>query len=145
MRVAFDSMSSEANFRNTEIASLFFTRLSKCVNSYTEELLMGGTILGRTPWFKDMIVQKTEADKFEAYSGWHCEAYDYLSSDRVLSYILYLNDDIDGGETEFLYQKHREEAVQGKVVIFPAGFTHTHRGGLLKSGSKYIATGWCFY
>ena len=37
---------------------------------------------------------------------------------------VYLNDNFEGGETEFLYQNRREQAVQGDVLIFPAGYTH---------------------
>ena len=55
---------------------------------------------------------------------------------------LYLNDNFDGGETEFLYQNRREEAVAGDVIMFPAGFTHTHRGNPPIGNSKYIATSW---
>jgi hypothetical protein len=31
------------------------------------------------------------------------------------------------------------------MVIFPAGFTHTHRGNVSKSGDKYIITSWVMY
>ena len=55
---------------------------------------------------------------------------------------VYLNDDFDGGEREFLYQERREEAVAGDVLIFPASFTHTHRGNPPLGGTKYIATSW---
>ena len=55
---------------------------------------------------------------------------------------VYLNDDFDGGETEFLYQQRREQAVEGDVLIFPASYTHTHRGNPPIGNSKYIATSW---
>ena len=55
---------------------------------------------------------------------------------------LYLNDNFDGGETEFLYQNRREEAREGDVLIFPAGFTHTHRGNPPIGGTKYLITSW---
>ena len=55
---------------------------------------------------------------------------------------LYLNDDFEGGETEFLYQNRRELPVAGDVIIFPAGYTHTHRGNPPIGGTKYIATSW---
>ena len=55
---------------------------------------------------------------------------------------LYLTDDFDGGETEFLYQNLREESVAGDVIIFPAGYTHVHRGNPPLGGTKYTATSW---
>ena len=54
----------------------------------------------------------------------------------------YLNDDYKGGETEFLYYKKRVEPEQGKLIIWPAGYTHAHRGGLVLEGNKYVITGW---
>jgi len=77
----------------------------------------------------------------QGYHIWHCE-HDAEFSDRVLSWILYLNDVEEGGETEFLYQSLRFKPKTGTFILFPAYFTHTHRGNPPLSGVKYIATGW---
>ena len=37
---------------------------------------------------------------------------------KVFVVQLYVNDDFEGGETEFLYQNRREQAVAGDVLIF---------------------------
>ena len=39
-------------------------------------------------------------------------------------------------------RNRREEAVAGDVIIFPAGYTHVHRGNPPIGGTKYIATSW---
>lgn len=78
------------------------------------------------------------------YHLWHCE-HSATSPERLLAYIVYLNDVEEGGETEFLYQHSRLKPTQGTVVIFPAGFTHTHRGNPPLSNTKYIMTGWVEY
>jgi len=54
----------------------------------------------------------------------------------------YLNDNFEGGETEFLYLNKRVSAKQGRIIIFPAGFTHVHRGNPPIGGEKYIVTSW---
>jgi hypothetical protein len=79
----------------------------------------------------------------QGYHIWHCE-HDAgeSSNDRVLSWILYLNDVEEGGETEFLYQSLRFKPKTGTFILFPAHFTHTHRGNPPLNGVKYIATGW---
>jgi hypothetical protein len=59
-----------------------------------------------------------------------------------MAFILYLNDVEDGGETEFLYYHKRIKPKQGTLILFPAGYTHTHRGNPPLKGSKYILTGW---
>ena len=81
----------------------------------------------------------------EGFKRWHC---DWTISDevtepvhRVLAWILYCNSVEEAG-TEFHWQKHHEPAVRGKLVIFPAGPSHIHRGRVNQTLSKTIATGW---
>jgi hypothetical protein len=81
----------------------------------------------------------------EGFKRWHC---DWTISDeatepvhRVLAWILYCNDVPNGG-TEFHWQAHHEPAERGKLVIFPAGPSHIHRGRVSEEYTKTIATGW---
>ena len=76
------------------------------------------------------------------FHNWHYEDGSLESSARQFFVQVYFNDDFDGGETEFLYQQRREEAVAGDVLMFPAAFTHTHRGNPPLGGNKYLATSW---
>jgi hypothetical protein len=73
---------------------------------------------------------------------WHSEQDSRLTSDRVLTFTCYLNDVEEGGETEFLYYPKRVKATRGTFLLFPGGFTHTHRGNPPISNTKYIVTGW---
>jgi hypothetical protein len=81
----------------------------------------------------------------EGYHVWHLESSTINTSARVLVWMIYLNDVKDGGETEFLYQSMRVSPKKGTLVIWPAGFTHLHRGNPPLSGEKYIMTGWLEY
>jgi hypothetical protein len=85
-------------------------------------------------------VQKTEIG--QGYHIWHAEAMDRVTSNRLLVWTVYLNDVEEGGETEFLYQHKRVKPEQGTLLIWPASFTHTHRGNPPISNTKYIVTGW---
>ena len=76
------------------------------------------------------------------FHQWHFENGGTMYSQRTFVVQLYLNDNFQGGETEFLYQNRREEAVAGDVLMFPAGFTHTHRGNPPIGNSKYLVTSW---
>lgn len=81
----------------------------------------------------------------EGFYGWHCERNgqkEYLN--RMLVWMIYLNDVKDGG-TEFLYQKHKVDCEQGKLLIWPSDWTHTHRGIISNDETKYILTGWYGY
>ena len=78
----------------------------------------------------------------EGYHIWHYESSSREYSNRLLTWMLYLNDLEEGGETEFLYQSMRVKPKQGTLLIWPAAFTHTHRGNPPLSNEKYIVTGW---
>lgn len=87
-----------------------------------------------------MKIQKTLPG--EGYHVWHFESDSRERSSRVASWGLYLNDVKEGGETEWLYQSVRVPATKGTLAIWPAGYTHTHRGNPPISGEKYLLTGW---
>jgi hypothetical protein len=73
---------------------------------------------------------------------WHYESDNRETCHRLLAWMVYLNDVEEGGETEFLYQHKRIKPKQGTLVIWPASFTHTHRGNSPLSNVKYVVTGW---
>ena len=83
------------------------------------------------------------------YHHWHSEIYPQNAScetlHRALLFQFYLNDVEEGGETEFYYQKRKIEARQGRLIIAPAGFTHSHKGHVSRSGDKYVATSWILF
>jgi len=85
------------------------------------------------------------------YPYWHCELYPSPQPDhgdalhRVVLWTIYLNDDFDEGETEFLYQRRKIVPKTGSLLIAPTAFTHTHRGNMPTRGDKYIATSWILF
>lgn len=79
------------------------------------------------------------------YHRWHFENDSRNNSNRLVVFMYYLNDVQEGGETEFLYQHKRYKATKGTLVIWPASYTHTHRGNPPLSNDKYIITGWMEY
>jgi len=85
-------------------------------------------------------IQKTKPG--EGYHTWHSEISSRETSIRLLTWTVYLNDEFEAGETEFLYQQYRYKPSKGDVIIFPAAYTHTHRGNPPIGGDKYIITGW---
>jgi len=75
------------------------------------------------------------------YHIFHAENVDWNVNDRVLAWMVYLNDIEEAGETEFIYQGLRVKPKAGRVVIWPGSFTHLHRGNP-PSNTKYVVTGW---
>ena len=73
------------------------------------------------------------------YKQWHYENVDNIK--RLLVFMTYLNDNEDGG-THFKYQNLITPAKKGLTVIWPAGWTHTHKSQISTTNEKYIITGW---
>lgn len=70
----------------------------------------------------------------------HFESGGLSQCHRVLVWMFYLNS-IKGGGTEFPYLNKKFDAVEGSLLIWPAGFTHTHKS-IITNKVKYIITGW---
>lgn len=83
------------------------------------------------------------------YHHWHSEIFpkdpQCEQLHRVLLWIIYLNDVTEGGETEFFYQGRKVSPRAGRLVVAPAGFTHTHKGHVPRSNDKYILASWVMY
>jgi hypothetical protein len=96
----------------------------------------------------EINAQKYEVNK-GGYPYWHSEVYPQSNSTdalhRNLLFMFYLNDVDEGGETEFYYQNAKIKPKAGRMVIAPAGFTHTHRGNVPTSNDKYILTSWVLF
>jgi hypothetical protein len=88
----------------------------------------------------DMKLQKSKPG--QGYHIWHYEKDSMENRNRILAFILYLNDINEGGETEFLYQKCRIQPKRNRFILWPSSFTHTHRGNPPLKEDKYILTGW---
>jgi hypothetical protein len=132
-----------ANFNDAPATRMFFNGLQQCYDAYTEQysVLRDGNIRGTA-----MKMQRT--DPGGGYHVWHGEQGNGEHADRVLVYMLYLNTltQEEAGETEFLYQQRRLQPTENTIVIWPATFTHAHRGNtVFGERSKYIVTGWFYY
>ena len=94
------------------------------------------------------IGEKYNLQKYPIGGGfkvWHCENdFKSFNYDRCLVFMTYLNDVEDGG-TSFKYQNINMPAKKGLTVLWPAYWTHTHKGVISFTKEKYIATGWLNY
>ena len=86
------------------------------------------------------------------FKQWHCEMTGMAVPDafRHLVFMTYLStvedkDNTGEGGTEFFYQDLKVNAVKGRTVIWPAYWTHTHKGIVSPTQEKTIVTGWYSY
>tara|TARA_R100000742_G_C4278960_1_gene102540 strand:+ start:2351 stop:2977 length:627 start_codon:yes stop_codon:yes gene_type:complete len=114
--------------------------LQKCLEQY-EKTYLGLDSVGKyVPYAESINIQYYKPGG--GFKEWHFERHSMFPK-RLLVFMTYLNDVPDGG-TEFLYQKITSPAKKGLTLIWPAEFTHTHRGQISKH-EKYIITGWYNY
>jgi prolyl 4-hydroxylase len=77
----------------------------------------------------------------------HTERTGLATIHRVFAWMTYLNDVNvkDGGSTYFSHYDLEVQPRKGLTLIWPAEWTHAHKGNLLNTGSKYIITGWMHF
>ena len=69
-------------------------------------------------------------------------AIDEQNDYRIITFLWYLNDVLEGGTTEFFNGKLKIKPTAGKIVLFPASWTFPHCGKMPISSDKYIISGW---
>jgi predicted 2-oxoglutarate/Fe(II)-dependent dioxygenase YbiX len=64
---------------------------------------------------------------------------------RVLSMLVYLNDDYVGGHLEFPHIRETYYPSAGDVLLFPSNYTFAHIAHPVTSGTKYAIVSWLAY
>ena len=129
----------EVDLPGNEILKIFIDNLFACYKDY----------LLQWPFLKEMN-KKLEVGAFnfgryqkgQHFQGVHAERMHFKNLHRVFAWMTYLNDVEDGGETYFTHYDLSIKPKKGLTIIWPAEWTHAHRGNVLYAGSKYMITGW---
>ena len=124
--------------RNSLVNNGFNMGMEYCLNDYMTKF----SILQTCQQMKLTSIRIQETGSGGGFHSWHSERQSNLTSNRKLVTMVYLNTIQNGGETEFLYQAKRIRPEQGLALIWPADFTHTHRGNPPLAETKYIVTSW---
>ena len=122
-----------------EVFKAYFDQLFECYKNYIEEW----------PFLKN-LAQRLEIGSFnlqrykpgQHFKTIHTERSILETSHRVFAFMTYLNDVKEGGSTYFNHYDLEIQPKKGLTLIWPAEWTHAHRGNILQAGSKYIITGW---
>lgn len=137
--IAFDEFDS-SDQRVRRVLDPIMKELEDCfLNFYVPRFQISFDALARfavCPYFN---LQKYEPQ--EGYYLWHSESSINNNQARKLVWMVYLND-VESGGTEFLNQNLTTQAKAGTILIWPADWTHTHRGQRGALTCKYILTGW---
>lgn len=130
-------------FEEQETIDVFFEGLQRCYQEYS-----GKYSVIRDNKIKASVMKMQRTAPGGGYHVWHAERGNGIHAERALVYMLYLNtlEPDQAGETEFLYQQLRIQPQENTMVLWPAAYTHTHRGNtVFGKNYKYIVTGWFYY
>ena len=125
-----------------EILKQYINELHKCFLDYQNQWPFLKTML-KTADIPAFNIQKySRGDHFSLV---HSERTGLGFLHRIFAWMTYLNNVDDGGTTNFEYYGIKIKPEIGKTLIWPAEWTHAHTGSVLKSGTKYIITGWIHF
>jgi len=124
--------------KDHEIFITYFNQLNECFLDYKEQFPFLKTFIKKIG-IGPFNIQKY--NKSGHFKKWHTERDSISSAHRVFAWMTYLNDVKDGGSTDFKHFDISVEPKKGKTLIWPAEWTHAHRGQIVKD-KKYIITGW---
>ena len=142
----------DPSFENNEVwgdkVCFLVDEMAKYVNVYIDKYSFPDNVSDNINGLSGISPMIIEADfnmqKFEPNEGfkqWHTETVSDRNSYRQIVWSIYLNTIKEKGGTEFKFQNYRCAAEQGKVVIWPAGWTHFHKSEVAPKETKYIITG----
>lgn len=135
-----DSLDSPLDLGNP-LLDRYVQQLLKVSDAYVEKFPMANSYAAFG------ITNKVNVQCYPKGGGfkvWHTERHVGVGhpASRHLVFMTYLNDIDDAGETEFYHQNLKIKPKKGLTVIWPADWTHTHRGVPSMTQEKYIVTGW---
>lgn len=92
------------------------------------------------------MIEHMNIQKYPLKGAYHLihadRGYEDRNAFRELVWMTFLNDVHTGGETEFMFYKLKIKPEKGLTLVWPAGWTHLHRGLPSPTTEKMIATGW---
>ena len=146
-----DNTQVDHSIKESTDVTFYNNSSSSAVKNYFAELQQGYNAYAQAFNIQSLQLTTEQAHNIQYYppkggfKQWHWERASHGPANRQLVYMTYLNDVTDGGGTEWLYQDYKLEAKKGLSVIWPADFTHTHRGIVSATQEKWIVTGWFNY
>ena len=124
-----------------EIFDEYFQSLYSCYQDYVIQWPFLATFA------QDLNISSFNLQRYQSgqhFKNLHTERASLATLHRVFAWMTYLNDvdDGDGGSTFFSHYDLDIQPRKGLTLIWPAEWTHAHKGNILKANNKYIITGW---
>ncbi len=129
----------ELNFPENKIYKKYFENLFECYKDYNLQWPFLSKIVSHLDIGLFNIGKYEPGQHFQQI---HCERSGLETLHRLFAFMTYLNNVEEGGSTYFNHYDLDIKPKKGLTLLWPAEWTHSHKGNKLKSGVKYIITGW---
>ena len=129
----------ELSLPENEAYGIYFESLFECYKDYNIQWPFLARMVSHLDIGKFSIGKYIPGQHFQKI---HCERDGLNSLHRLLAFITYLNDVEEGGSTYFNHYDLEIKPKKGLTIIWPAEWTHAHKGNIVNTGLKYIITGW---
>jgi len=129
----------ELNLPENELYKIYFERIFECYRDYNLQWPFLAEIVNHLDIGRFNIGKYMPGQHFQKI---HCERTGLNTLHRIFAFMTYLNDVEEGGSTYFNHYDLDIKPQKGLTLLWPAEWTHSHKGNVLKSGVKYIITGW---
>jgi hypothetical protein len=115
----------------------FYAQIDRYLAEYNARLPMGLPVPSR-PRLEDLRIKRYRTESDDQFQP-HFDAAD-AHANRYLVFLWYLNDVIEGGETEFPDLGIKVQARTGRLLMFPPYWMFQHAGLKPVSNDKYIVS-----
>ena len=134
----------ELKLRGNEVFEEYFNSLFSCYQDYSTQWPF------LTTFAQNLQIGTFNLQRYQSgqhFQSIHAERSNIGTIHRVFAWMTYLNDvnEEDGGSTVFSHYDLEIQPKKGLTLIWPAEWTHAHKGNLLHENSKYIITGWMHF
>jgi hypothetical protein len=120
-----------------KLASYFNVQIKKGVDMYTKQYPQEGYM--NEPGKNNTLLRYRSGQKFNFHNDWG------PLNNRLISYLIYLNDDYSGGEIDFKNIGIKFKPKANSMVIFPSNFLFSHEALPIESGEKFALVNWITY
>ena len=135
---------TKKSYLNEELFKVVCNYLLSAVDHYKHNIKSFYAFAPRNLYFEHFRIKRyisEDEDQFDT----HVDVTNVLDECRYLSFMWYLNDVIDGGETEFTELDFKIQPKAGALIMFPPFWMFPHKGHLLNSGKKYLLSTYLLY
>jgi hypothetical protein len=121
-----------------DTANLINVDIKEAIDLYKDKYKVETNLTKETPRYNTLL-RYTDGQKYDQHNDWSPK------NKRLISYLVYTNDDYIGGELEFVHLGIKIKPKANSMIIFPSHFLFSHIAHPVQSGTKYAIVNWILY